>query len=84
MTKESRVYLLGHKCVVFMDNNPLSHLATAKLGATEQHWAAQLACFDFDIKYRPGRNNKNTHALSHQHPPGPQDAEAMLPGTPAP
>lgn len=32
-------YLLGHKCVVFTDNNPLSYLNSAKLGATEQRWA---------------------------------------------
>ena len=30
---------------------------TAKLGALEQRWAAELALFDFGIKYRPGRNN---------------------------
>ncbi|KAL1280061.1 hypothetical protein QQF64_014661 [Cirrhinus molitorella] len=29
----------------------LNHLATAKLDATEQRWAAQLAAFDFVIKY---------------------------------
>ncbi len=33
-------YFLGQKCVVFTDNNPLSHLASAKLGATEQHCEA--------------------------------------------
>lgn len=51
-------YLLGHKCVVFADNNPLCHLHSAKLGATKQEWAAQLAAFDFEIKY--------TDALSWQ------------------
>lgn len=48
MAEKFREYLLGHKCVVRTDNNPLSHLATAKLGATEQRWAAELAAFDFD------------------------------------
>lgn len=33
MTEKFREYLLGQRCVVFTDNNPLSHLATAKLGA---------------------------------------------------
>lgn len=50
MTDKFREHLLGHKCVVFTDNNPLSHLSSAKLGATEQRWAAQLAAFDFEIK----------------------------------
>lgn len=43
LTEKFRDYLLGHKFVVYTDNNPLSHLATVKLGATEQRWAAQLA-----------------------------------------
>lgn len=47
MTEKFPEYLLGHKCVVFTDNNPLSHLHSAKLGATEHRWAAQLAAFDF-------------------------------------
>ncbi|TWW67306.1 Retrovirus-related Pol polyprotein from transposon opus [Takifugu flavidus] len=84
MTEKFREYLLGHKCIVFTDNNPLSHLFTAKLGATEQRWAAQLAAFDFDIKYRSGRNNKNADALSRKHPVGPQDLEVMVSGTSIP
>lgn len=81
MTEKFREYLLGHKCLVYTDNNPLSHLSTAKLGATEQRWAAQLASFDFDVKYRSGRSNGNADALSRQHPSGVSDLEAMLPGT---
>lgn len=41
---------MGHKCLVFTDNNSLSYMATAKLGATKYRWAAQLASLDFDIK----------------------------------
>lgn len=36
VAEKFREYLLGNKCTVFTDNNPLSHLSTAKLGATEQ------------------------------------------------
>ena len=57
-------YLMGAKCTVFTDNNPLSHLQTAQLGATEQRWVAQLAPFELDIKYRPGRLNRCADALS--------------------
>lgn len=81
MTEKFREYLLGQKCIVYTDNNPLRHLSSAKLGATEQRWAAQLASFDFDIKYRSGKSNKNADALSRLHSPGVQDLEAMLPGT---
>lgn len=54
MTEKFRAHLLAQKCVVYTDNNPLSHLSTAKLGATKHRRAAQLASFDFSIKYRPG------------------------------
>lgn len=81
MTEKFREYLLGHKCVVFTDKNPLSHLFSAKLGDTEQRWAAQLSSFDFEIKYRSGRSNGNANALSRQHPPSIQDLEAVVPGT---
>ena len=64
VTEKFRDYLLGNKFVVFTDNNPLKYLSTAKLGAYEQKWAAQLAEFDFEIKYRPGKQNTNADALS--------------------
>lgn len=84
MSEKFREYLLGHKCIVFTDNNPLSHLSSAKLGATEQRWAAQLAAFDFEVRYRSGRSNKNADALSRRHPPGSQDLQVMAPGTSIP
>lgn len=64
VTEKFRDYLLGNKFVVLTDNNPLKYLSTAKLGAYEQKWAAQLADFDFEIKYRPGKENVNADALS--------------------
>ncbi|XP_041853008.1 uncharacterized protein LOC121647552 [Melanotaenia boesemani] len=84
MTEKFREYLLGHRCVVYTDNNPLRHLTSAKLGATEQRWAAQLASFDFELKYRSGSSNKNADALSRQHPPEPQDMQALVGGTSLP
>ncbi|MEW8547228.1 MAG: RNase H-like domain-containing protein, partial [Candidatus Thiodiazotropha sp.] len=61
-----RDYLLGSKFIVFTDNNPLSYLQTAKLDAKEMRWAAQLAQFDFSVKYRSGKANQNADALSRQ------------------
>ncbi|XP_073710120.1 retrovirus-related Pol polyprotein from transposon 412 [Misgurnus anguillicaudatus] len=84
MSEKFREYLLGNKCTVFTDNNPLSHLNSAKLGATEQRWAAQLACFDFDIKYRSGRSNKNADALSRQNSSVSEAVWGRLPGTVVP
>uniref|UniRef100_A0A3B1KA92 Gypsy retrotransposon integrase-like protein 1 n=1 Tax=Astyanax mexicanus TaxID=7994 RepID=A0A3B1KA92_ASTMX len=67
ITEKFRGYLLGAKFTAITDNNPLCHLNTAKLGAVEQRWVAQLAAFDFDVQYRPGRSNKAADALS-RHP----------------
>ncbi|KAL1252190.1 hypothetical protein QQF64_019986 [Cirrhinus molitorella] len=70
MVEKCREFLeiLGHKCIVFTDNNSLNHLATAKLGATEHRWAAELAAFDSELRYRSGRCNGNADALSCQNP----------------
>lgn len=81
MAEKFREYLLGHKCIVWTDNNPLSHLSTAKLGATELRWAADLEAFDYTIRYRPGRTNGNADSLSRQHVPEDFSLVDVLPGT---
>ena len=55
ITDKFRHYLLGGKFKVITDNNPLTYFRSAKFGALEQRWASQLAQFDFDIQYRPGK-----------------------------
>ena len=55
---------MGHQCLVLTDNNPLAHLKTAKLGATEQRWVAKLAPYDLKIRYRSGKSNRVADALS--------------------
>ncbi|MGH0149668.1 UNVERIFIED_CONTAM: hypothetical protein FKN15_015787 [Acipenser sinensis] len=64
VTEKFKDYLWGAKFTVYTDNNPLVHLQTAKLGATEQRWAAQLANYQYDLKYRPARSNVNADVLS--------------------
>lgn len=64
VTEKFRDYLLGNKFIVYTDNNPLSYIKTAKLGATEMRWVSQLAQFDFKIQYRSGKSNVNADALS--------------------
>uniref|UniRef100_A0A3B3IF94 Gypsy retrotransposon integrase-like protein 1 n=1 Tax=Oryzias latipes TaxID=8090 RepID=A0A3B3IF94_ORYLA len=81
VAEKFREYLLGQKCIVYTDNNPLSYLSTAKLGAMEQRWAAQLAAFDLEIRYRSGRSNRNADALSRQHFPDMQAWRDVLPGS---
>ncbi|XP_046726886.1 uncharacterized protein LOC124399768 [Silurus meridionalis] len=84
MTEKFREYLLGNKCVVFTNNNHLSHLTSVKLGATEQRWASQLVAFDFEIKYRSGKSNRNAGALSRRDPLEPGGLDGLTPGTAIP
>ena len=67
ITEKCKDYLYGAFFTVRTDNNPLSYLNTAKLGATEQRWVATLAAYNFNIIYRPGRVNSNADGLSRQH-----------------
>ena len=64
VAEKFRDYLIGTKFTVYTDNNPLSYLQNAKLGAVEQRWASRLALFHYDIQYRPGTANRNADALS--------------------
>lgn len=82
ITSKFREYLLGAKFVVFTDNNPLSYLQTAKLGAAEHRWASELAMFDFEIRYRPGSANRNVDALSRL--PAPISIATVAPGLEVP
>lgn len=86
VSEKFREYLLGRHTVVYTDNNPLAHLKTAKLGAVEQRWAAQVACFDLEIRYRSGKSNQCADALSRY--PSSVDTEGPIihhsEGTPTP
>lgn len=58
-------YLYGQTFKVYTDNNPLTYvLSTAHLDATSQRWIANLASFNFDIIYRPGKSNNDADSLS--------------------
>jgi len=50
---------------VYTDNNPLTYvLSTAKLNSTGHRWVSELADYNFEIKYRPGKANKDADTLS--------------------
>ena len=66
ITEKLHHYLLGGHFTVITDNNPLTYFRSAKLGALEQRWAAQLAQFNFEIKYQPGKVNP-ADALTRIH-----------------
>ena len=50
---------------VYTDNNPLTYVLTsAKLNATGLRWVGELADFNFDIKYRPGKSHVDADTFS--------------------
>ena len=50
---------------VYTDNNPLLYvLSSAKLNATRQRWVNELADFNINIHYKPGRNNTDADTSS--------------------
>ncbi len=64
VTEKFKEYLMFAKFLIITDHNPLCYLETANLGAVEQRWVAQLAEFNFEVCYKPDRQNTNADVLS--------------------
>ena len=66
VTEQFRDYLYyAPEFVVYTDNNPLTYVLTsAKLNATGLRWVGELADFNFEIRYRPGKWNTDADSLS--------------------
>ena len=66
VTEQFRDYLYyAPEFVVYTDNNPLTYVLTsAKLNATGLRWVGDLADFNFEIRYRPGKWNTDADSLS--------------------
>ena len=65
VTEQFRDYLYyAPNFVVYMDNNPLTYvLSRAKLNVTGLRWVGELADFNFEIRYRPGKLNTDADSL---------------------
>ncbi|KAD4179495.1 hypothetical protein E3N88_28086 [Mikania micrantha] len=60
-----RQYLLGNKFHIITDQQSLRNLKDQVIQTPEQHkWLGKLLGYDFDILYRPGKNNGAADALS--------------------
>ena len=58
--------------IVRTDNNPLTYIfSSANLDAAGQRWVAQLASYNFALKYQKGKDNTIANFLSHLDDPLP-------------
>ena len=66
ITEQFKDYLYyATKFTVYTDNNPLTYVLTlAKLNATGLRWIRELADYNFNIRYRPGKANVDADTLS--------------------
>ena len=65
VSENFREYLYVHQFTAHTDNKPLTYvLTTAKLDETGHRWLEELANFEFDIKYKPGKVNGGKDTLS--------------------
>ncbi len=69
VTEVFKDYLLGHRCTVITDHHPLTYLDKANLNCHEMRWVQQLSSFDFELIYRPGKNNQVPDILSRRDGP---------------
>lgn len=63
-----RHYLLGKQFVVYTDHKSLKHFLQQRVTSPDQQcWLAKLLGYQFEVKYKPGLENKAADALSRCH-----------------
>ena len=76
--KKWRQYLLGNHFKIFTDQKSLNTLLSQTIQTPEQQkWTAKLQGYDFEILYKPGKQNIVADALSRQETPNPSQLLAI-------
>ena len=79
ITEQFHEYLQYQPFTVQMDNNPLTYiLTTPNLDAIGHRWVAALACFDMNIEYLRGVDNKVANTLSRATRPEKEAVDEIL------
>lgn len=63
--KKWRQYLLGRRFRIYTDHHSLKHIVKQKIQTPEQQkWLTKLMGYDFEIHFKPGKENMVADALS--------------------
>ncbi|GJW78613.1 ty3-gypsy retrotransposon protein [Tanacetum coccineum] len=63
--KKWRQYLLGHRFRIYTDHHSLKHILTQTIQTPDQQkWVTKLMGYDFEVLYKPGKENTVADALS--------------------
>ncbi|GJT97471.1 ty3-gypsy retrotransposon protein [Tanacetum coccineum] len=63
--KKWRQYLLGRRFRIYTDHHSLKHILTQMIQTPKQQkWVTKLIGYDFEVLYKPGRENTVADALS--------------------
>jgi hypothetical protein len=66
-----RHYLLGRQFTVFTDHKSLKHFLQQRVTSPDQQgWLAKLLGYQFEVKYKPGLDNKAADVLSRCYDEG--------------
>ena len=74
--KHFAVYLLGRKFLLQTDHKALNKLQTMNNDNPRlQRWSIALQQYQFDVMYKPGKDNTNADGLSRQSFPNTSPSE---------